>query len=95
MAKAAVRAAENFRFFADLIVAQSDDTYKVPGSQVNYVNRKPIGVAGLITPWNFPLAQGAKKVAAALAALETARGGAHTGPSRTRERIDWLNKEAR
>jgi len=28
----------------------------------------PAGVVGLITPWNFPLAQGAKKVAAALAA---------------------------
>ncbi len=27
-----------------------------------------LGVAGLITPWNFPLAQGAKKAAAALAA---------------------------
>ena len=40
------RAAENFRFFADLIVAQADDTYKVPGRQINYVNRKPIGVAG-------------------------------------------------
>ena len=48
------RAAENFRFFADLIVAQADDTYKVPGRQINYVNRKPIGVAGLITPWNTP-----------------------------------------
>ncbi|MDF2920386.1 MAG: 5-carboxymethyl-2-hydroxymuconate semialdehyde dehydrogenase, partial [Microbacterium sp.] len=35
------RAAENFRFFADLIVAQADDTYKVPGRQINYVNRKP------------------------------------------------------
>lgn len=32
------------------------------------VQPKPAGVAGLITPWNFPLAQGAKKVAAALAA---------------------------
>ena len=48
------RAAENFRFFADLIVAQADDTYKVPGRQINYVNRKPTGVAGLITPWNTP-----------------------------------------
>uniref|UniRef100_UPI0015A0AC01 aldehyde dehydrogenase family protein n=1 Tax=Vibrio cholerae TaxID=666 RepID=UPI0015A0AC01 len=27
----AKRAAENFRFFADLIVAQADDAYKVPG----------------------------------------------------------------
>ncbi len=50
----ALRAAENFRFFADLIVAQFDDAMKVPGSQINYVNRKPIGVAGLITPWNTP-----------------------------------------
>lgn len=33
-----------------------------------FVEHKPIGVAGLITPWNFPLAQGAKKIAAALAA---------------------------
>jgi len=32
------------------------------------VERVPAGVAGLITPWNFPLAQGAKKIAAALAA---------------------------
>jgi len=30
------------------------------------------GVAGLVTPWNFPIAQGAKKVAAALAAGCTA-----------------------
>jgi len=32
------------------------------------IEHKPAGVAGLITPWNFPLAQGAKKLAAALAA---------------------------
>ena len=61
------RAAENFRFFADLIVAQSDDTFKVPGRQVNYVNRKPIGVAGLITPWNTPFMLESWKLAPALA----------------------------
>ncbi|MBM3880554.1 MAG: aldehyde dehydrogenase family protein [Verrucomicrobia bacterium] len=32
------------------------------------VRRRPAGVVGLITPWNFPLAMLAKKVAAALAA---------------------------
>jgi succinate-semialdehyde dehydrogenase/glutarate-semialdehyde dehydrogenase len=32
------------------------------------LHHKPVGVAALITPWNFPLAQGAKKMAAALAA---------------------------
>ncbi|MFV0320171.1 MAG: 5-carboxymethyl-2-hydroxymuconate semialdehyde dehydrogenase [Microbacterium sp.] len=65
------RAAENFRFFADLIVAQSDDTYKVPGRQINYVNRKPIGVAGLITPWNTPFMLESWKLAPALATGNT------------------------
>ena len=65
------RAAENFRFFADLIVAQSDDTYKVPGRQINYVNRKPIGVAGLITPWNTPFMLESWKLAPALATCNT------------------------
>jgi succinate-semialdehyde dehydrogenase / glutarate-semialdehyde dehydrogenase len=32
------------------------------------IEHHPAGVVGLITPWNFPLAQGAKKIAAALAA---------------------------
>jgi 5-carboxymethyl-2-hydroxymuconic-semialdehyde dehydrogenase len=63
----AQRAAENFRFFADLIVAQADDTYKVPGVQMNYVNRKPVGVAGLITPWNTPFMLESWKLAPALA----------------------------
>ncbi|WP_104087152.1 5-carboxymethyl-2-hydroxymuconate semialdehyde dehydrogenase [Arthrobacter sp. GMC3] len=63
----AQRAAENFRFFADLIVAQFDDAMKVPGAQINYVNRKPIGVAGLITPWNTPFMLESWKLAPALA----------------------------
>lgn len=61
------RAAENFRFFADLIVAQADDAYKVPGMQMNYVNRTPVGVAGLITPWNTPFMLESWKLAPALA----------------------------
>jgi 5-carboxymethyl-2-hydroxymuconic-semialdehyde dehydrogenase len=64
----AQRAAENFRFFADLIVAQTDDAYKVPGRQINYVNRKPVGVAGLITPWNTPFMLESWKLAPAIAA---------------------------
>jgi 5-carboxymethyl-2-hydroxymuconic-semialdehyde dehydrogenase len=64
----AQRAAENFRFFADLVVAQADDLYQVPGRQVNYVHRKPAGVAGLITPWNTPFMLESWKLAPALAA---------------------------
>src|SRR5688500_11430144 len=67
----ALRAAENFRFFADLIVAQFDAAMKVPGSQINYVNRKPIGVAGLITPWNTPFMLESWKLAPALATGNT------------------------
>ncbi|MDO5743472.1 MAG: 5-carboxymethyl-2-hydroxymuconate semialdehyde dehydrogenase [Micrococcaceae bacterium] len=63
----AQRAAENFRFFADLIVAQHDTALKVPGSQLNYVNRKPIGVAGLITPWNTPFMLESWKLAPSIA----------------------------
>ncbi|MCM3500844.1 5-carboxymethyl-2-hydroxymuconate semialdehyde dehydrogenase [Microbacterium sp. P26] len=65
------RAAENFRFFADLIVAQTDDAFKVPGRQLNYVNRKPIGVAGLITPWNTPFMLESWKLGPALATGNT------------------------
>ncbi|MCT1367000.1 MULTISPECIES: 5-carboxymethyl-2-hydroxymuconate semialdehyde dehydrogenase [Kocuria] len=65
------RAAENFRFFADLIVAQHDDAFKVPGRQANYVNRKPIGVAGLITPWNTPFMLESWKLAPAIATGNT------------------------
>jgi 5-carboxymethyl-2-hydroxymuconic-semialdehyde dehydrogenase len=61
------RAAENFRFFADLVVAQRDDVYQVPGTQLNYVHRKPKGVAGLITPWNTPFMLESWKLAPALA----------------------------
>lgn len=61
------RAAENFRFFADLVVTRGDDAYGVPGSQLNYVHRRPVGVAGLITPWNTPFMLESWKLAPALA----------------------------
>ncbi|MBB4929583.1 5-carboxymethyl-2-hydroxymuconic-semialdehyde dehydrogenase [Lipingzhangella halophila] len=64
----AARAAENFRFFGDLIVGMNEDAYRVPGTQLNYVVRKPVGVAGLITPWNTPFMLESWKLAPALAA---------------------------
>jgi len=62
----AARAAENFRFFADVIVAQHEDAFSSPG-QLGYVLRKPVGVAGLITPWNTPFMLESWKLAPALA----------------------------
>jgi 5-carboxymethyl-2-hydroxymuconic-semialdehyde dehydrogenase len=62
----AARAAENYRYFADVIVAQHEEAFSQPG-QLGYVLRKPAGVAGLITPWNTPFMLESWKVAPALA----------------------------
>jgi len=62
----AARAAENFRYFADVIVAQHEEAFSQPG-QLGYVLRKPAGVAGLITPWNTPFMLASWKIAPALA----------------------------
>ncbi|WP_214316844.1 5-carboxymethyl-2-hydroxymuconate semialdehyde dehydrogenase [Nonomuraea sediminis] len=62
------RAAHNFRFFADVISNLGEDVYRVGTSQLNYVIRKPMGVAGLITPWNTPFMLATWKLAPALAA---------------------------
>ena len=64
---ASQRAAENFRFFASLIVAANDESFRVGDRQLNYVVRKPVGVAGLITPWNTPFMLETWKLAPALA----------------------------
>ncbi|PZG52860.1 5-carboxymethyl-2-hydroxymuconate semialdehyde dehydrogenase [Spongiactinospora gelatinilytica] len=62
------RAAQNFRFFADVISDLGEDVYRVGAAQLNYVVRKPVGVAGLITPWNTPFMLETWKLAPALAA---------------------------
>jgi 5-carboxymethyl-2-hydroxymuconic-semialdehyde dehydrogenase len=66
------RAAENFRFFAEQIAHLTGETYPVPGRFLNYTVREPVGVAGLITPWNTPLMLETWKIAPALAAGNTA-----------------------
>ena len=63
----AARAAENFRFFADLALTLHEDAFRTPG-QLGYVTRDPVGVAGLITPWNTPFMLESWKLAPALAA---------------------------
>ena len=69
------RAAANFRVFADLISATGLDSFKtetVDGkSALNYAIRKPLGVVGIITPWNLPLLLLTWKVAPALACGNT------------------------
>jgi 5-carboxymethyl-2-hydroxymuconic-semialdehyde dehydrogenase len=62
------RAAENFRFFADVITTLGEEVYRVGATQLNYVVRVPVGVAGLITPWNTPFMLETWKLAPSLAA---------------------------
>ncbi|MCF8511913.1 MAG: 5-carboxymethyl-2-hydroxymuconate semialdehyde dehydrogenase [Rhodobacteraceae bacterium] len=68
MSKAAIRGAENFRFFADKAVeARDGKTILAPG-QINMTSRAPIGPVGIITPWNTPFMLSTWKIAPALAA---------------------------
>ncbi|MGY4751975.1 5-carboxymethyl-2-hydroxymuconate semialdehyde dehydrogenase [Pannonibacter sp. Q-1] len=68
MAKAALRGAENFRFFAARAPeARDGKALQAPG-QVNITTRVPIGPVGVITPWNTPFMLSTWKIAPALAA---------------------------
>ena len=65
------RAAANFRVFADLIKMSGMEAFQTETSDgttaLNYALRKPLGVVGIITPWNLPLLLLTWKVAPALA----------------------------
>ncbi len=69
------RAAANFRAFADLIKTSGLESFytETPDgkSALNYAVRKPLGVVGVITPWNLPLLLLTWKVAPALACGNT------------------------
>lgn len=50
------RACYNFRFFAGAILHHVERSSMLEAMGcVNYTDRQPLGVAGLITPWNLPL----------------------------------------
>lgn len=63
-----VRAGNIFKFFAGEVLRLSGEKVPSvrPGVDVE-VTREPLGVIGIITPWNFPIAIPAWKIAPALA----------------------------
>lgn len=65
------RAATNFRVFAELVKMAGLESFQTETpdgtTALNYAVRKPLGVVGVITPWNFPLLLLTWKVAPALA----------------------------
>lgn len=60
-----------FRYYAGIILHPDGETYHVPDNVQAMVVKEPVGVAGLIVPWNFPLLMSAWKIAPALAAGNT------------------------
>ncbi|HET8536270.1 MAG TPA: aldehyde dehydrogenase family protein [Solirubrobacteraceae bacterium] len=62
--------AETFRYYAGAVERNLGDTIPVAGG-IAMTFREPLGVVGLITPWNFPLCIAAWKMGPALAAGNT------------------------
>ncbi len=66
------RAAENFSFYADWAERAMDGrTFPVDHEWLNYSVRVPVGVCGIITPWNAPLMLSTWRIAPALATGNT------------------------
>jgi aminomuconate-semialdehyde/2-hydroxymuconate-6-semialdehyde dehydrogenase len=61
------RAAGSYVFYANLISTMGTEAYPMETGALNYVVRRPIGVVGLINPWNLPLLLLSAKLAPALA----------------------------
>jgi betaine-aldehyde dehydrogenase len=64
-------AAACFRYYAGMITQPDGQTYHVADPMQAMVVREPVGVCGLIVPWNYPLLMSVWKLAPALAAGNT------------------------
>lgn len=63
-----MRASQVFKFFAGECLRQVGDTQPSVRPDIDIeTTREPVGIVGLITPWNFPIAIPAWKIAPALA----------------------------
>jgi 5-carboxymethyl-2-hydroxymuconic-semialdehyde dehydrogenase len=65
------RSAVNFEYYAGVIEQLHGRSFQVGDEFLNYTIRKPVGVAGLIMPWNAPLMLSTWRIAPALAAGNT------------------------
>ncbi|WP_343942652.1 aldehyde dehydrogenase family protein, partial [Pseudonocardia zijingensis] len=57
-----------FRVMADLLEEQQELVLQAVPGAVHHVEPRPLGVAAVLTPWNFPVSIPARKIAPALAA---------------------------
>lgn len=68
----APRAAYNFHFFADYIIGVNTDANEQDDQALHFTLRRPVGVVGIIKPWNLPLLLLTWKLAPCLAMGNTA-----------------------
>jgi aminomuconate-semialdehyde/2-hydroxymuconate-6-semialdehyde dehydrogenase len=66
------RAAYNFHFFADYMISVGTEAYQQDDQALHYAYRRPVGVVGIIKPWNLPLLLLTWKLAPCLAMGNTA-----------------------
>jgi acyl-CoA reductase-like NAD-dependent aldehyde dehydrogenase len=62
------QAVENFRYYASAVASIGGRSNPLGGSLLFYSLKEPVGVAGQIVPWNYPLMMATWKLAPALAA---------------------------
>jgi betaine-aldehyde dehydrogenase len=60
-------AADVFEFYAGYVGKTYGSAIQLPDGSVIDMLREPVGVVGIIVPWNFPFKQAARKLAPALA----------------------------
>lgn len=61
-------AVDHFRYFAGVLRSEEGSATVLDGDLLSIILREPIGVVGMIVPWNFPFLMVAWKLAPALAA---------------------------
>ena len=66
------RAADNFYFFSEVATRMDGKCYPVDQTMLNYTLVQPVGVCGLISPWNVPFMTATWKTAPCLALGNTA-----------------------
>jgi aminomuconate-semialdehyde/2-hydroxymuconate-6-semialdehyde dehydrogenase len=87
------RAVSNFRFFAKFAAEEETERHAMEAHD-NHTVRAPVGVVGLITPWNLPLYLLSWKTAPALAMGNAVVAKPSELTPQTADALAWILKEA-
>ncbi len=87
-------AAQYFEFYGEVINAVNGETIDLGGDYHSFTRNEPVGVVGVITPWNVPVNQAARAVAPAIAAGNTVVLKPSSLTSTTSIRLAELCREA-